>query len=61
MSGFDKNAVIKKIKSQARENKISCKQAMKIAEELQISTKELGSILNEEKIKIVHCQLGCFP
>ena len=61
MAEVDKGAVVKKIKSHVKENKISCKQVMKIAEELNISPRDLGTILNEEKIKIISCQLGCFP
>jgi len=58
---MNKQDMIKKIKAKIREDKISCKQALKIAEEEGISPKALGEILNEEKIKIAHCQLGCFP
>jgi hypothetical protein len=57
---MNKQDLIKKIKAKIREDKISCSQALKIAEEEGISPKALGEILNEEKIKIAHCQLGCF-
>ena len=49
-----------KIKAAAPEGKISCAAAMRLAEELIISRQDMGKILNELKIKIKHCQLGCF-
>ena len=41
--------------------KIACKQALRIAEEEGIPPKDLGSLLNELKVKVANCQLGCFP
>ena len=41
--------------------KISCKQAQEIAEEEGIPYKDMGSMLNELKVKVASCQLGCFP
>ena len=49
-----------KIRAAAPEGKIACAAAFRLAEELGISRKELGNLLNELKIKIIHCQLGCF-
>lgn len=49
-----------KIKAAAPEGKITCPQAFKVAEELGISRKALGELLNGLKIKIIQCQLGCF-
>ncbi len=49
-----------KIKEAAKNGKIACAQAMKIAAENKISNKEMGEILNRLKIKIAQCQLGCF-
>ncbi len=49
-----------KIQAAAPENKISCAAAMHLAEELVISRKDMGKLLNELKIKIKQCQLGCF-
>jgi hypothetical protein len=49
-----------RIKAAAPEGKIACAAAFRLAEELGISRKELGEMLNELKIKIIHCQLGCF-
>ena len=49
-----------KIKAAAPQGKISCAAAMRLAEELVISRQDLGKLLNELKIKIKQCQLGCF-
>ncbi len=49
-----------KIRAAAPEGRISCPAAMRLAEELVISRKDMGKLLNELKIKITNCQLGCF-
>jgi len=57
--------VITRIKDSAAEidgqEKLPCKRAFQLAEELNLSLKEIGDICNAEGIKIIHCQLGCFP
>jgi hypothetical protein len=57
--------VITRIKDAAAEidsqRKIPCKRAFQLAEELNLSLKDIGDICNSEGIKIIHCQLGCFP
>lgn len=49
-----------KIRAAAPQGKITCAAAFKLAEELGVSRGELGHLLNELKIKIISCQLGCF-
>jgi len=49
-----------KIQAAAPEGKIPCAAAFRLAEELGISRKEMGQLLNELHIKITQCQLGCF-
>lgn len=49
-----------RIRAAAPEGKIPCAAAYRLAEELGLSRKELGELLNELKIKITQCQLGCF-
>lgn len=49
-----------KIRQAAPEGRIPCALAFKVAEDLGISRKEMGELLNELKIKIIQCQLGCF-
>jgi hypothetical protein len=48
------------IKAAAPAGKIPCAAAFRLAEELGLSRKDLGELLNELKIKIIQCQLGCF-
>ena len=49
-----------KLKEAARDGKITCAMAQKIALESKIPMKQVGEILNQMKIKIIQCQLGCF-
>jgi hypothetical protein len=49
-----------RIKAAAPTGRIACAAAFRLAEELGLSRKDLGELLNELKIKIVQCQLGCF-
>lgn len=39
---------------------LACSDASKIAEELKISISEVGKLCNDNGIKIMSCQLGCF-
>ncbi len=48
------------IKEKAKDGKLPCALCFKIAEEFGISKNEMGKILNEMKVKISQCQLGCF-
>lgn len=60
-----KDDVIDRIRDAAAEidgkKKLPCKKAFQLAEELDVSLKDIGDICNSEDIKIIHCQLGCFP
>jgi hypothetical protein len=49
-----------KIKAAAPQGKIPCAAAFKLAEELGLTRDRMGELLNELKIKITQCQLGCF-
>ncbi len=49
-----------KIRAAAPEGKMPCAAAFRMAEELGISRRDLGNLLDELKIKITQCQLGCF-
>jgi len=44
----------------AKDNKLPCAQAFRIAEETGVSKSRIGEILNEMEIKVASCQLGCF-
>ena len=39
---------------------LPCAQAFKIAGQYDVGLGAIGRICNEERIKIVRCQLGCF-
>ena len=56
--------VLNRIKDAAAEidgrRKLPCKRAFQLAEELNLSLKDIGDFCNAEDIKIIHCQLGCF-
>ena len=49
-----------RIKAAAPDGKIGCAAAFRLAEELGLSRRDLGELLDDLKIKITHCQLGCF-
>jgi hypothetical protein len=46
--------------SRAKNMKISCSAAMKVADELGQSPGVVGHMLDELGIKVAECQLGCF-
>ncbi len=54
--------VMKALKEISDKNngKITCAQAWEIAEKFSLTKKEVGDKINELKIKITKCQLGCF-
>jgi hypothetical protein len=47
------------MKSQ-KDQRISCKAALDIADKTGASRRKIGELLNELKVKIHSCQLGCF-
>lgn len=55
-----KDAIVSAINKKSKKGQISCKAALSIAEELEVAPKQVGNIINELKIKIRACQLGCF-
>jgi hypothetical protein len=58
---MDKENIMKEIHPFVKDGKISCKKALDLAEKNNISPKALGNLLNDTKIKVASCQLGCFP
>jgi hypothetical protein len=48
------------VQAKVKDGKLPCTVCFKIPEEFRISNKEMGKILNEIKVKISQCQLGCF-
>ncbi len=49
-----------RIRAAAPEGRIPCPAAIRLADELGISRREMGELLDELRIKITQCQLGCF-
>jgi len=56
----DRRKLEEVILKKAKEGKLPCAKCFKIAEDFGISKREMGKVLNEMKIKISQCQLGCF-
>ncbi len=52
--------VVSRIREAAKEGRIPCVVAQKIALDNKVSMKEVGDLLDKLKIKITQCQLGCF-
>jgi molybdopterin-guanine dinucleotide biosynthesis protein len=49
------------ITKRAKEGRLPCAAAFRIAEQSGVPKKRIGQILNEMNVRIVTCQLGCFP
>ncbi|ADH85523.1 hypothetical protein [Desulfurivibrio alkaliphilus] len=49
-----------RLKQQSRDNRILCADALAIANELQVTGREVGAMANHLNIRISQCQLGCF-
>jgi hypothetical protein len=58
---MERDQVIEAIKKKVKEERIPCAVCFQIAEEYGIPKRELGELLNELGIKVIHCQLGLFP
>jgi hypothetical protein len=58
---MEKESIRDKIETLSKNGKISCRVALKLAEENAMSPAEMGQLLNDMKIKVASCQLGCFP
>jgi hypothetical protein len=52
--------LVEAIQAASINNRLSCEKAFEMAGALNVSLKEIGSICNELKIKIMACRLGCF-
>jgi hypothetical protein len=56
----DRKRLEETILKKSKAGKLPCAMCFKIAEDFGISKREMGKILNEIKVKIRQCQLGCF-
>lgn len=52
--------ILEAVREAAKEGKITCHNARKVAEELGIPYRQVGQAANELEIKIGQCELGCF-
>lgn len=57
---FNEEEIVNKLKEAAKDGKITCAVAQKIAMDNKIPMRQIGDLLNKLKIKIIQCQLGCF-
>jgi len=48
------------VRERSAEGRLACKDALQIAEELDVKPIVVGRAANELGIKLVNCQLGCF-
>jgi 4-alpha-glucanotransferase len=57
---MDRDKLEKVILEKAKEGRLPCAMCFIIAEDFGILKREMRNILNEMKVKISQCQLGCF-
>lgn len=57
---MDRKKLEETILKKAKDGKLPCAVCFKIADDFGIQKKDLTKVLNEMKIKISQCQLGCF-
>jgi len=56
----EESQLIELIREKQSDGRISCQAALEIAEQSGMPRIKIGKLLNEMKIKIRSCQLGCF-
>lgn len=57
---MEREKLIEAIKKASVNNRLTCERAHRLAGDLNVPLKEIGTLCNELKIKISACQLGCF-
>jgi len=57
---MDRKKLEETILKKSKAGKLPCAICFKIAEDFKISKREMGKVLNEMKVRISQCQLGCF-
>ncbi|MFZ5650201.1 MAG: hypothetical protein ACOY4I_05050 [Bacillota bacterium] len=60
MSVARENEIREAVLKVARDGRLSCTAARKLAGELKVGLKDIGEACNQLKIKIHACELGCF-
>jgi len=51
----------KELKASLVDGRLPCAVAFKISRKLKVSPLKVGDMANRLNVKIVNCQLGCFP
>jgi len=60
-AGIPRDEVRRRIETASTDGTISCAVALRIASDLGVTPRTVGSEIDDMGLKIVHCQLGCFP
>jgi len=53
--------LVDKVRGVAKDGKLSCTNAFALAAALGVPVRKVGAAADEAGVRIVHCQLGCFP
>lgn len=56
----NRDALIDAIRKETTDGKITCARAWLLADQFGYPKREMGTLLNELKVKLIQCQLGCF-
>jgi hypothetical protein len=56
----DRKKLEEAILEKSKNGKLPCALCFKMADDFGVSKNEIGKVLNEMKIKVSQCQLGCF-
>ncbi len=57
---ISKEQLVEKLREMHPDGRITCTEARKLAEELNLDPGDVGQACNEAKIKLYACELGCF-
>ena len=57
---MNEELIKRRIRDESGEGRIQCAKALRLADELGVSPREIGKAANKQGIKVSSCQLGCF-
>ncbi len=52
--------ILEALRPLVRDEKLACKDALELAAKLNLKPGVIGRICNQNEIRIINCQLGCF-
>jgi len=52
--------ILEALRPAIRENMLACKEALAVAARLDVAPSRVGKVCNQNEIRIINCQLGCF-